>query len=435
MKLAYLCSSYPAVSHTFVLREVAGLRRGGIDVHTFSIRRAATAQLLSDVDRAESRATTAILPTGVVRLLSSHASALLRAPYRYCAALSTALWRRPQGMRAALWQLFYFAEAGILATELRRRDIRHVHAHFANVAANVARLASTMNGGTWSVTLHGLSDFADPSASGLRDKIHSAAFVICVSDFGRSQAFLLADQREWSSIHRVHCGIDTDHFAPSPGKATAQMRTSALTNGAATNDDGTIRHAPRSPVRLLTVARLGPEKGHSFLLDALAEVRRANLDVTLTLVGDGPLRGRLEQQVRELKLESAVSFAGAIGQDRILDYYHSADVFILPSLAEGLPVVLMEAMACGVPVVATRISGIPELVSSGVSGTLVTPGRADLLAEAIAELARAPDLRARFARAGRDAVVAGFDQRATSAQLSAIYATALGDRGAATEAT
>ncbi len=406
MKVAYLCSRYPAVSHTFVLREVDGLRRGGIDVHTFTVRRTPTSQLLSEVDRAEDRRTAAILPAGPLRLLGAHCSAMFRAPVRYLTALGTALWRRPLGLRAALWHLFYFAEAGILAAELRRRGIRHVHAHFANVAANVARLAALMSGGTWSMTLHGLSDFADPITSGLRDKIRSAAFVICVSDFGRAQALLHADPNEWPRIHRVYCGIDTDYFRPPTD---------------ARPTDG--------PVRLLTVARLSPEKGHSFLIAALAEVRRAGIDATLTLVGDGPLRTRLEQQVRDLKLENFVTFAGAVGQDRILEHYHNSDIFVLPSLAEGLPVVLMEAMACGLPVVASRISGIPELVASGESGTLVTPGRADLLAEAMVELARAPNLRKTFARAGRSAVQANFDQRATVADLLAIFTAELAEAG------
>lgn len=406
MKVAYLCSRYPAVSHTFVLREVAGLRRGGIDVYTFTVRRTPPAQLLSEADRAEDHRTTAILPAGPLRLLGAHLSAMLRAPARYLAALGTALWRRPLGLRAALWHLFYFAEAAILAAELRRRGIRHVHAHFANVAANVARLAARMSGGTWSMTLHGLSDFADPIASGLRDKIRSAAFVVCVSDFGRAQALLQADPEEWPKIHRVYCGIDTDHFQPPAGVRSA---------------DG--------PLRLLNVARLGPEKGHSFLIAALAEVRRAAIDATLTLVGDGPLRSRLERQVYDLQLENSVTFAGAVGQDRILDYYHNADIFVLPSLAEGLPVVLMEAMACGLPVIASRIYGIPELVESGVSGVLVAPTRIDSLAQAIVEIARDPQRRGDHGRAGRSAVQANFDQRATMGELVWIFTAELSPVG------
>lgn len=406
MKVAYLCSRYPAVSHTFVLREVAGLRRGGIDVHTFTVRRTPPAQLLSEADRAENSRTTAILPAGPLRLLGAHLSAMLHAPARYFAALCTALWRRPLGMRAALWHLFYFAEAAILARELRRRGIRHVHAHFANVAANVARLAARMSGGTWSMTLHGLSDFADPAASGLREKIRSAAFVVCVSDFGRAQALLHADPEEWPKIHRVYCGIDTDYFQRSASSQSAG-----------------------GPLRLLNVARLGPEKGHSFLIAALAEVRRAGIDAILTLVGDGPLRPRLERQVRDLKLDNSVTFAGAVGQDHILDYYHHADVFVLPSLAEGLPVVLMEAMACGLPVIASRISGIPELVASGESGTLVTPTRIDSLAQAIVEIARDPQRREDYGRAGRSAVQKRFDQRTTVGGLLSIFSAELTEAG------
>lgn len=405
MKVAYLASRYPAVSHTFIMREVLALRRAGFDVQTFTVRRVPDAELLSDEDRAESARTTSLLPAGPMALVRAHLAAMLAGGRAYWAALREALFRRPPGLRSALWHVFYFFEAGLLAFELRRRGVTHVHAHFANVAANVAKLAARMSRGTWSLTLHGLSDFGDPTHSWLKDKIASAAFVVCVSDFGRSQAMLQCDLPHWAKLHRIYCGIDPRRFRAAP---ECVARRCADGSGA-------------TPVRLLTVARLGAEKAHTILLEALHLVRSSGVNVACTLVGDGPQRDALRNMASSLGLSPHVTFAGAVGQDHIREYYEAADVFVLPSLAEGLPVVLMEAMAMELPVIATRIMGIPELVEQGVNGLLVTPGCAAPLAEAILELARDPQRRADLGRRGRQAVEERFDIAVTSAALAGVF--------------
>lgn len=399
MKVAYLCSRYPAISHTFILREVLVLREAGIDVHTFTIRRVPDAELLTEVDRHEARHTQSILPAGFLSILTAHLAAFFRSPVGYFGALGIAVTRRPPGLRPFFWSLFYFLEAGVLAARLRRAGITHVHAHFANVAANVARLAARLTGGTWSLTIHGHADFGDPTTSRLADKIASAAFTVCVSDFGRAQAMLQTDPVHWPRLHRVYCGIDTIRFQPPP--------------------QGDTQESP--PLRLLTVARLSPEKGLTVLLDALAAARAAGTDVILTLVGDGPLRGSLGEQARRLGLTEPVTFAGPVGQDRISDFYHRADVFVLPSFSEGLPVVLMEAMASGLPVIASRITGIPELVRDGLDGLLVPPGNTDELAAAIRNLAADPKRRRAFAASARDRVCTAFDARVTQVPLIQLF--------------
>jgi glycosyltransferase involved in cell wall biosynthesis len=400
MRIAYIASRYPEVSHTFIQREVLALRARGIDVHTFAVRKAGAASVLSAADRDEAARTTSLLPTTALRLLTAHAASFFASPGRYLRALWTALTDRPAGLRSLVWHLFYFAEAGLLAAELRRREVRHVHAHFANVAASVARLAAEMTGGTWSITLHGLADFGNPASNHLAAKIASARLVICISRFGVAQAMLNSAPADWPKIVRVPCGVDLQRFKPrsaSPGDFSDR------------------------PMRLLTVGRLGPEKGHLVLLEALAKLRAGGGQAELTLVGEGPQRIAIEEATGRLGLRGAVTLAGAVGQDDIQEYYEAADVFVLPSLAEGLPVVLMEALAGGVPVVASGIMGIPELVRNGETGLLVPPADAEALASALARLARDGDLRQRLAAAGRELVRESHDLEKSAARVAELF--------------
>ncbi len=403
MKIAYLASRYPAISHTFIMREILALRDAGFDVHTFTVRRVPDGELLTELDCSEARNTQAILPAGFFRILFTHASMLLQAPVRYFATLGRALSRRPAGMRQLIWHLFYFVEAGLLANRLRHAGVTHTHAHFANVAANVAKLAAQMSGGTWSLTIHGHADYGDPTTSRLADKIASAAFTVCVSDFGKAQAMLQTAPALWPRIHRVFCGIDTRQFQPAAQSVNKQLST----------------------MRLLTVARLSPEKGLTVLLDALSLARTQGADVHLTIVGYGPLREALEQQAARLGLNITLTFAGAIGQDRIQSFYQNADAFVLSSFSEGLPVVLMEAMATGLPVIASRITGIPELVRENIDGLLVPPGNVSALADAICTLARNPELRASCAASARDQVCQHFDSNVTQAPLISLFQSQL----------
>lgn len=412
LNIAYICSRYPAVSHTFITREVVALRKYGYDVLTVSVRRTKARELLTEYDRQESGRTFAILPTTLLRLVRAHAGMFLTSPRHYAGALWVALASRPPGLWAGLWHLFYFGEAAILASELRRRRISHIHAHFANVASEVAMLAARMLGLSWSITLHGLADFRNPAVSRLGPKINSAAMVICVSDYGRAQAMLNSDPGMWTKIHVVRCGVDTQRFAP------VQTRPKASSRG---------------PIRLLNVARLAPEKGHNFLLEAISQVQHRGFDYVCTIVGDGPERAQLEASARVLGIADRVTFTGAVGQDEIGEYYDAADVFVLPSLAEGLPVVLMEAMAHGVPVIASRIMGIPELVEDGVNGLLVVPGRPEALADAVSTLAQDDAMRRRMGTKAREKVCSEFNSRKSAEKLAQLFQNILAPAVAAAD--
>lgn len=378
--LAFGCSRYPAVSHAFVVREARALRALGVEVHTFSVRRPADSELLSSVDREEHSRTFSILPPRLPRLVGAHVRAAFSAPLRYLSTLFLSLRLSTGGPRSMLWRAFYFVEAIVLWHECRRRGVRRLHVHFANVASDVAMLAARFGGPdwSWSFTMHSCNQLLNESPLRLPEKIRSAEFVVCTSDFVRAQLMQLVPLEEWRKLRVVRVGVDADAFHPPSARPCS------------------------GPLRLLTVAQLVRRKGHAVLLGALARLRSQGVDVTATFVGDGPERESLERLAADLRLD--VRFAGAVGQGELGAYYADAQLFCLPAFAEGLPVVLMEAMASGLPVVSTSVMGVPELVEDGESGLLVSPAREDQLANAIARLASAPELRQRMGSAGRRVV-------------------------------
>lgn len=401
VRVAYVSAEYPKVSHTFIAREVEALRRRGAVVDTVTVRRTPPSGLLSDADRAEDRRTWAILPTTAGRTVSAHGAIAARAPARYLRTLVWALRSGAPGARNRLWQLFYFAEAGLLAHELRRRGTRHIHAHFVNVAASVSQLAAALLGPRvgWSFTMHGPLEFDNVDRHGIPGKVRDAAFVVCISDFARSQLMRLVEPEHWGKLHVVHCGVRPADYG---GAGTAAA------NGA---------------FRVLTVGRLDAMKGFAVLLDALAGLVREGRDVRLTVVGDGPEAAALAARADALGVAGRVDFRSALPPAGVTSELRRADAFCLPSLAEGVPVVLMEAMAAGLPVVATRVMGVPELVRDGESGLLVAPGRDEPLAGALATLAADPERRRAMGRAGRRVVTNDFDVDCSAAALMKLFAT------------
>jgi len=403
-KLAYLCSQYPAVSHTFILREVNALRRLGVAIDTFSIHRADTAHLLADADRVAFETTYAILPPRWPRLLGTHLKLVLSAPKAYVSTLVLALRLAPPGLRGRLWQVFYFTESVILWAECRRRGIRHIHVHLANVAADVALLAAELGSRvesrrpwSWSFTMHGPTEFFDVTRFRLAEKLRFARFVVCISDFARSQLMAVSDPSTWDKLHVVHCGIPVEQFTGSP-------------------------HDVREDIpMILCVGRLVPEKGHAVLLRAVAMLVERGRQITVTFAGEGPSRPSLERLADKHGIASRITFLGAVGQDDIHTLYSTASIFCLPSFAEGIPIVLMEAMAMGVPVVSSRITGIPELIDDGRTGLLVAPGRADEVTDALERLLDDPSLRRELGSRARELVIKEFNAASSAKQLHALF--------------
>jgi colanic acid/amylovoran biosynthesis glycosyltransferase len=400
MRVGYLASHYPAVSHAFILREVRALRRAGVEVETFSLHRARSSDVLAEADRDEAERTFSARPIGAGRLLGVHLKAFFRAPVRYLGTLGFALGNSAPGARGRLWSLFYFAEAMVVWDAAEARGVRHLHAVFADSASDAAMIVARYGGPgwTWSLAAHGPVEFYDVSLNRLRTKLAAANFAVAISHFGRSQLMTLTPEHRWPELYVVRCGLEPNEF-PAAERA----------------------RSPRDEPQILCVGRLVNLKGQSLLIAACAELVRQGRPVQLTLVGEGPKRTELEAQAGSLGLGDRVRFTGAVGQDDIRALYSSADVFCLPSFAEGLPVVLMEAMASGVPVVSTRIMGIPELVEDGENGLLVAPGEVDPLAEALSRLLDDREFASRLAARGRERVLAEFDVNASARRLAAVF--------------
>ncbi|MGY3438334.1 MULTISPECIES: glycosyltransferase family 4 protein [unclassified Marinovum] len=404
--ILYLTGEYPRATDTFIQREVAALRAQGLTVLTSSIRRTGPEHLVGEEQRSEAAQTFHILEAARNPLrLAAAKLRLLRHPARFFRAFALAWRTAPGGLRGWLWQMFYFAEAILLADHMQRNGIRHLHNHIAKASCTVAMLASELSGIPYSFTLHGPDIFFAPEHWRLDEKIARARFVACISEFCRAQAMMFSDPAQWGKLHIVHCGIDPARYDPTP-------RTGAP--------------------HLLFVGRLAAVKGVPVLFDALAQVRDALPDLRVTLIGDGPERGELEQAAAGLGLGDMVAFAGYRNQTEVAQALRDTDALVLPSFAEGVPVVLMEAMAAGRPVIATQVGGVPELVEHGVSGCLVPPGDGDALAKAIMAVMADPDTRAAMGRAGREKVVDGFDiakEAAWLARLFGAYASNHSDLG------
>lgn len=412
MRIAYLLHTYPAISQAFVLREIRNLRRLGFTVDTFSVLRATSEHLLALADREEERSTVSLLPCDWRRLGRAHLAAL-RHPIAYARTLFRAIWDGGPGLKPRAKAAGAFAVAVVVWHEMRRRGSRHVHTHFAGTPTHVAWLASELGSAqdgagewSWSVTVHGPVEFYDVTAFRLGERLRQARFVAAISDFARSQIMALADPSEWSKVHIVRCAVDASEFEA-------------------------VDRRGRPGTEILSVARLAPVKGQQFLLEAVAALRERGHPVHLTLVGEGDMRPALSQLAERLGVADSITFAGAVGQDDIRAFYADADIFCLSSFAEGLPVVLIEAMATQLPVVATRIAGIPELVEHEVNGLLVSPARADRLADAVERLVAGEELRLRLGQAGRDKVVAEYDPRVSAARLARLLRGQSPENGAA----
>lgn len=402
MRIAYLTGEYPRATDTFIQREVAALREQDIEVFTFSIRRTGPEHIVGPEQQAEADRTFYILPPNPVNLLLAHFRLFLSSPKRYLQAIKLAWKTHPEGIRGTIYQLFYFLEAGIVAHQIRKQQIQHLHNHFPGSSGTVAMLAAELGGFSFSFTIHGPYIFFEPLHWRLDEKLKRALFVSCISYFCRSQCMLFAPMEQWQRMHIVHCGVEPALFEQVSHRQTGR--------------------------RLLYTGRLAAVKGLPILLEGLATLKVTYPEMLLTIVGDGPDRAQLEQMTVQLGLTENVDFVGYQSQAKVRQYMQETDVFVLPSFAEGVPVSLMEALAAGVPVVTTQIAGVSELVEDGVSGYLVPPGNTALLAERIATLLADPELRSRFGAAGRAKVEQEFNLHHEAAWLCQIMTAALAGR-------
>ncbi|MEO0929355.1 MAG: glycosyltransferase family 4 protein [Pseudomonadota bacterium] len=389
--IAYLTSEYPALSHTFIQREIAGLRNHGYPVLTTAVRRARTTHVLGQTEAEDARATYYLIEAGrnPGKLFGAFGYAIAR-PGRFLRAIRLAWKVRPPGLKAGLYQIFYLIEAMLLAHHLHKEGVRHLHNHFANSSCTVAMLMSEISAIPYSFTLHGPSIFFEPRRWRIDEKIARAKFVACISNFCRSQGMIFAAPEHWHKMQIVHCGVEPTRYQ---------------------------RQDIPPAKRMIFVGRLAAVKGVAVLLRAFARLRGDHPDAELVLIGDGDERPRLEALASELGLDKNV-FVGSKTQDEVAEELSKSDLFVLASFAEGVPVVLMEAMASGLPVVTTRVAGIPELVEEGVHGLLVAPSAGDALEQAIRDLLDDPARRQAMGQAGQAKVAAEFDIATESRKIA-----------------
>jgi glycosyltransferase involved in cell wall biosynthesis len=396
--IAYLVNQYPSTSHSFIRREIRALEELGHTVKRYSIRRSKDGY----VDRrdAEEAEKTTVLLSSKPALLGSLLRTATTRPVKTMKAIEQALWHGLRSDRGVLRHVAYLAEACVLLHELEREGVTQLHAHFGTNSTIVARLCRTLGGPEYSFTVHGPEEFDRAIVVGLRRLIEDAKFVAAISHFGRSQLLRLIERQLWDKVAIVRCGVEPGLFAQ------------------------TVAPIPEAP-RLVCVGRLHEQKGQFVLLDAAKLLLDRGIPFELVLAGDGPLRPVLEARISELGLSAQVKITGWIDESRVKSELDAARAMVLPSFAEGLPVVIMEAFALGRPVLSTYVAGIPELVRPGENGWLFPAGDANALARAMEEVLTAPtESLAAMGLSGRRAVERRHDVSKNAATLSRLFASA-----------
>ncbi len=394
MTIAYVLNTYPQPSQSFIRREIRALERQGLKIDRIAMRRS-DLPLVDQGDCEEAEKTAYVLDGGAAGLAKALARVFLKTPGPAFAALKLALHLGRASPLGRLRHLIYLAEAAEVKARCDAANVTHVHAHFGTNAAAVAMLTRVLGGPAYSFTVHGPEEFDGPAALSLADKIAHAAFVVGVSQFGRSQLCRWTPLAEWDKIKVVHCGIEPEVF-PEPAAPD-----------------------PHQGLRLVAIGRFVEQKGQKILIEAMAALGEAGSDVTLALVGDGTLRDDLEAAIAAAGLTDRVRITGWLDEAGVRAEIARADALVMPSFAEGLPMVIMEAMAMARPVISTIIAGAPELVLEGETGWLVPAGDPEALAGAIRKLAETPpETRAEMGRKGRARAIARHGIDAQAAQLA-----------------
>jgi colanic acid/amylovoran biosynthesis glycosyltransferase len=378
VKIAYFINRYPKVSHSFIRREILAIERQGFEVQRIALR--GWDESLPDLeDQRERERTRYVLRGGPLVLLTPVLRALLRSPRRFFGALALAAKMARHSDRPLPYHLAYFAEACRMIPWLSEFGARHMHAHFGTNSAEIVMLANALGGPPFSFTVHGPDEFLGPM--GLDEKIRRSTFVVAISSFCRSQLYLRSQYRDWSKIKVVHCGLERAFYD--------------------IGDTGGV-----STPRFVCVGRLSEEKGQRLLIEAFARLAAKGVKFELVLAGDGPMRDELESLIARTGLGDSIRITGWISSTEVRDEILAARALVLPSFAEGLPVVIMEAMALRRPVLTTYIAGIPELVRSGENGWLFPASSVDDLTNAIEDCLAAPlEKLRRFGDAGHQRVV------------------------------
>ncbi|MFJ7565412.1 glycosyltransferase family 4 protein [Herminiimonas sp. NPDC097707] len=357
LRIAYLINQYPKVSHSFIRREILALERQGLVINRFALR-GWEGDLVDAEDFVERERTRYILQRGVLGLLLSVLQIKLTSPIRYIKALALAFRMSRRADRPLPYHLIYLAEACRLALWLKRDGVTHLHVHFGTNSAEVAMLASELSGIPYSLMIHGSEEFDKPEFIGLPEKLRRATFVAAITSFCRSQLYRSLPYAQWDKVHVVHCGLEPAFY------------------------NNVYMSLPARP-RFICVGRLCEQKGQLILIEAAAMLARKGIAFELVLAGDGEMRKEIEALIAKCNLESHVRITGWISSDQVKQEILDARAMVMASFAEGLPVVIMEAMSLQRPILSTWITGVPELVIDGENGWLYPPGSVEELSLAM----------------------------------------------------
>lgn len=393
MKVAYLTSCYPRASDTFIRQEVSELRAMGMEILPFSVDRPEESQLVDDAIREEHTATT-FLKKGAAASLAACVACAVTWPVGFVRAAALAWRTRLPGFRGAARTTAYLIRACLLARHLRREKVFHIHNHIGENSASIAMLTCALGPFEFSQTIHGPGIFYHAETWSLGEKIARSRFTACISHYCIGQCQLFSDPSYWDRLKLVRCGVGRAFVEHSP------------------------EEAPESR-QFVCVGRLCPEKAQLLLVEAIGRLRDAGKDCCLKLIGDGDLRPNLEQRVAALGLTDRVELVGWADSATIRQCLTESRAMVLPSFAEGLPVVIMESLAMGRPVISTHVAAIPELVRPGENGWLVPAGDVDALVAAMQEALELPaSTITQMGRAGRDSVMQQHDVHQEAEKLA-----------------
>jgi len=399
VRVAYVVSRFPKLTETFVLGEMVEMERVGSPVLVYPLLRHRETVVHPDAQRAQERAR--FVPIASLPALRAYGHFARHHPLRLARALVEVLAGTFGSLKFFAGALVFFPRAVCYAYDAERRGITHVHAQFASHAAMAALVMHRLTDIPFSFTARGSDIHVDRTM--LREKLAAAEFAIAVSEFNRQVMVAAGGAGVGEKVHVIYGGIDTERFKPRPRKDQAEFR-------------------------ILCVSRLEAVKGHSQLLEASRLLKARGVGFELHLVGDGELRPRIERAIQAAGLTAEVVLHGACAQPEVLEQLSRATAFALATVAaangkrEGIPNVLKEAMACGLPVVASDISGIPELVEHDVSGLLVPPNDVEALAGALERLAGDRALRERLGRVARETIVGRFNVRVSTRRRASLFA-------------
>ena len=400
--IAYLTSRYPTLSMSFFLREVIELRTMGFRIDVASVNTPdRPMNKLTAEEAVEASSAYHLKSHGVIGAIAANGKTLFTRPVGFCRGIGMAFRLGGSDLKKLSYHLMYFTEALMVGVWMQQKRHRHLHVHLGSQAATVGLYVRAIFDVGFSITVHGPDEFYDATGQCLTEKIAAADFICCISSFCRSQLMKFSPYTDWPKLLISRLGVNTSEFLPKR-----------------------VEHASETFI-VLCVGRLVPAKGQHQLLDAVERLAAGGRNVRVHLVGGGPDETSLRQRAAQFKDPSIVVFEGPVNHDRISALYKMADLFCIPSFAEGIPIVLMEAMASGIPCVTTQVAGIPELIRPGLDGLLVAPSDIESLTQALATLMDDPILRKRLGCSGRTRVLEHYDLRRNVETLANIFSARL----------